>query len=342
MWTEQTSGTTLTLWRSASFVGGRVWLVGAAGVLLTENGGADWAKQDVGSPSTMWDCDFPLRGRGWVAGNDVMLAYKEDYAVTVSKDGYGTVSPGTTDVIAGTDKTFDFTPDAGYQVGDVLVDGASVGAPASYTFKDVTAVHTLAVTFVAKTDNLPSCVVRGWKPGWSNRPVKLSFTGVPGPYGYAIDLIGLTRNGWVTAPYRGTTLKVTFGDQGESRITFFAADVNGNASPTGKLRVRVDTRKPSVLARPATGVAGDMTRLWFKAKDPVPGCGFAMVRLVVVDAAGHALTRASTRQVHVNWWRTVKVSTRALAPGTYTVVLRAMDLAGNFQAGVTRTTLTVK
>ena len=83
------------------------------------------------------------------------------------------MTPGTTDVIAGTDQTFTFTPDAGYQVGDVVVDGASVGAPASYTFEDVTAAHTLAVTFVPADDNHPTCVVRGWKAGWSNRPVKL-------------------------------------------------------------------------------------------------------------------------------------------------------------------------
>ena len=38
---------------------------------------------------------------------------------------------------------------AAYQIADVLVDGVSVGAVASYTFTDVTANHTIAATFAA-------------------------------------------------------------------------------------------------------------------------------------------------------------------------------------------------
>ncbi len=341
-WTEQTSGTTGTLWRSASFLGGRVWLVGSAGVLLTENGGAAWAMQDVGSTAVMWDCVFPLRGRGWVSGQNVILAYKEDYTVTVGKQGYGSVTPGTTDVIAGTDQTFMFVPDAGYRVGDVVVDGASVGAPASYEFEGVSAAHTLAVTFVPADDNHPTCVVRGWKAAWSNRPVKLHITGLTSIYGYMIDTIALTRNGWVTAPYHGSRLTVPIGDQGVTRLRFSAADVNGNWSPDYRVAVRVDTRAPKVVARAATGAAGGTARLAYKVEDAMPGCGVALVRLVVVDASGRVITRASTRQAPVNVWRTVRVSTHGLAPGSYTVVLRAMDLARNFQAGVTRTTLTLQ
>jgi hypothetical protein len=341
-WTEQTSGATLSLWRSAAFAGGRVWMVGGAGVLRTENGGVDWTKLDVGSTQAMWDCVFPVRGRGWVAGADVILAYREDYPVTVGKQGYGAVAPGTTDVIAGTDKTFTFTPDAGYRVGDVVVDGGSVGAPASYTFKDVTAAHALAVTFVPADDNHPTCVVRGWKAGWSNRPVKLHITGVTSIYGYMIDTIALTRNGWVTAPYHGSRLMLPIGDQGVTRLKFSAADVNGNWSPEYRVAVRVDTKAPEVVARAATGAAGGTALLPYKVNDAMPGCGFALVRLVVVDASGKVLTRASTRQAPVNKWRSVRVNTSGLAPGSYTVVLRAMDLARNFQTGVTRTTLTVQ
>jgi photosystem II stability/assembly factor-like uncharacterized protein len=342
-WAEQTSGTTGSLWRSAAFIGGRVWLVGGAGVLLTEDAGATWATQDVGSTATMWDCTFPLRGRGWVCGAGVILAYKEDYTLTASAGEHGAVSPaGATEVIAGTDTTYTFTPAAGYKVADVTVDGTSVGAPAGYTFADVTTSHTLAVAFAPADDNHPTCVVRGQVKGWSNRPVKLRITGVPGSYGYAVDFIGSALNGWVLAPKDGSELNLTVGDQGITKVKCFAADVNGNSSPTRKLAVRVDTRKPSVLARAASGTAGEIVRVPFKAVDAVPGCGFARVHADVVDAAGRVLTRASTRQVHVNWWRTIRMRTTSLTPGTYTVVLRAMDLAGNFQRGVTRTTLTVK
>ena len=47
----------------------------------------------------------------------------------------------------GADQTFTITPESGYKVADVLVDGRSVGAVATYTFTKVTAKHTIAATF---------------------------------------------------------------------------------------------------------------------------------------------------------------------------------------------------
>jgi predicted ester cyclase len=47
----------------------------------------------------------------------------------------------------GSNQTFTFTPDAGYRVADVVVDGTSVGAVGSYTFNNVTANHTISVSF---------------------------------------------------------------------------------------------------------------------------------------------------------------------------------------------------
>ena len=43
--------------------------------------------------------------------------------------------------------TFTITPASCYQIADVLVDGVSVGAVASYTFNDVAANHTIAASF---------------------------------------------------------------------------------------------------------------------------------------------------------------------------------------------------
>ena len=44
------------------------------------------------------------------------------------------------------------TPDPGYHIADVLVDGVSVGAVStSYTFTNVTANHTIAATFAIDT-----------------------------------------------------------------------------------------------------------------------------------------------------------------------------------------------
>ena len=45
--------------------------------------------------------------------------------------------------------SFTITPDSGYEIADVLVDGTSVGAVSSYTFDKVTADHTIEVSFQA-------------------------------------------------------------------------------------------------------------------------------------------------------------------------------------------------
>jgi len=60
----------------------------------------------------------------------------------------GTVTPtGAVTVNYGTDQTFTITPDSGYLVEDVLVDGSSVGALAGYTFNNVIADHTIEAGF---------------------------------------------------------------------------------------------------------------------------------------------------------------------------------------------------
>jgi len=55
--------------------------------------------------------------------------------------------PGTVSVTCGTNATFNFTPDAGYVVDQVVVDGGNVTPAPSFTFTSVTVNHTIDVTF---------------------------------------------------------------------------------------------------------------------------------------------------------------------------------------------------
>jgi len=70
------------------------------------------------------------------------------YTITADAEVGGSISPGSTvGVSYGRSQTFSITPDAGYVISDILVDGNSVGAVSSYTFEDVTSDHTIHVTF---------------------------------------------------------------------------------------------------------------------------------------------------------------------------------------------------
>jgi len=74
------------------------------------------------------------------------------YTITAAAGANGAISPaGSISVNSGVSQAFTITANTGYQVQDVLVDGTSVGAVSTYTFSNVTAAHTIAASFVAKT-----------------------------------------------------------------------------------------------------------------------------------------------------------------------------------------------
>ena len=74
---------------------------------------------------------------------------QQTFTITPTAGANGSISPATPQVVpSGGSATFTITPSACYTIADVLVDGASVGAVASYTFNNVQANHTIHATFV--------------------------------------------------------------------------------------------------------------------------------------------------------------------------------------------------
>ena len=78
--------------------------------------------------------------------------------ITATADEHGKIDPaaGTVTVPKGESKTFTITPDSGYYIKDVLVDGKSVGAVSTYTFENVVDNHTIHATFARKHTPTPS------------------------------------------------------------------------------------------------------------------------------------------------------------------------------------------
>ncbi len=70
------------------------------------------------------------------------------HTIVASAEANGTISPiGTTKVADQANQTYVLTPNDGYKVKEVLVDGISVGALDSYTFQSVSSDHEIHVTF---------------------------------------------------------------------------------------------------------------------------------------------------------------------------------------------------
>ncbi len=109
--------------------------------------------------------------KGVGTGNDVMLSQSAgvlsmnikdakmtldgkavNYASVVSSSTKGgTITPsGTSDYMIGDSAVFKITPDSGYIIQDVKVDGSSVGAVNSYSFEDIKKDHVIKAEFAKK------------------------------------------------------------------------------------------------------------------------------------------------------------------------------------------------
>jgi hypothetical protein len=103
----------------------------------------------TGSMTVMAVAGSALYGRSAVSTATYTLA---PFTITASAGPGGTISPdGVQSVKFRESRTFTITPSDGYRVADVLVDGKSVGAVATYQFTRVIADHTITASFAADT-----------------------------------------------------------------------------------------------------------------------------------------------------------------------------------------------
>ncbi|QXP80365.1 MULTISPECIES: choice-of-anchor D domain-containing protein [Winogradskyella] len=138
------------------------------------------------------------------ANHTITAVYTQDTNnITASAGANGSISPsGSTSVGCGDDETFTITADSGYAVDDVLVDGVSVGALTSYTFNNVTAAHTISVSFtvyVAPQIVITEFAGSGYGGSFNNEYIELANFGST-----SVDL-----SGWTLLYYNASTLERT-------------------------------------------------------------------------------------------------------------------------------------
>ena len=139
-----------------------------------ENGKADITiTQDYGTPITAptltregyqfngWDKTFPTTMPAenltitaqWRYNGGGGSGYSY-YTIKATAGTGGSISPsGNVSVRERRDQTFTITPDKGYAVANVKIDGKSIGAVKSYTFENVRRTHTIEVIFMKANGN---------------------------------------------------------------------------------------------------------------------------------------------------------------------------------------------
>ena len=86
------------------------------------------------------------------ANHTITAAFANTYTLTPTAGASGVITPDTPQTVNyGASQMFTITPNTGYHITDVGVDGASIGVVSAYTFTNVTANHTITAAFAVNT-----------------------------------------------------------------------------------------------------------------------------------------------------------------------------------------------
>ncbi|MES2848036.1 MAG: T9SS type A sorting domain-containing protein, partial [Bacteroidota bacterium] len=207
----------------------------------------------------------------------------------------GSITPnGVTSVACGGSQTYNIAANGSFAIQDVLVDGISVGVVSSYTFNNVTAIHTISVTFTTAV----ACTAPGISTSSVNVLCRNAATG---------SIILTTTGG--TAPF-------SYSWTGPNNFTATTKDISGLLAGTYNLIVTATggcTATGSVtITQPATALSGTIAAAAF-------ACSGTTTTLTVSAAGG-----TGARQFSLNGgaYQTATTFTVTAAGSPYTVTVR--------------------
>ena len=163
VWTATNFGNYLNTWMHIAAVysstGAKVYVNGVPDGTATFSTGqtADFSSVKVGS----WNGssryfngkmdDFHFYSRA-LSDTDIsnLYSWNGTWTITSSAGTGGSITPsGNVAVNDGANQSFTISPNSGYSISQVTVDGVNQGAISSYTFYTVVAAHTISATFVS-------------------------------------------------------------------------------------------------------------------------------------------------------------------------------------------------
>lgn len=169
--------------------------------------------------------------------------------IAASAGSNGTIAPsGTVGVANGSNKSFTMTPNSGYKIATVTVNGGQVATNPTYTFTNVTSNQTISATFSVNTFTITASAGSNGtiSPSGSvavNGGANQVFTMTPNS-GYKIDTVTVDSSPVATNPtYTFTnvtaahTISATFS---VNTVTITAsAGPNGTINPSGAVAVNI-------------------------------------------------------------------------------------------------------
>lgn len=227
----------------------------------------------------------------------------ETYTITAEAGAGGSIDPsGDVTVEKGASQTFTITPDDGYEIADVQVDGVSVTVTDnSYTFTGVQANHTISVTF-QKT---------GGEPEPETYTVTLSGTGINatggGQYktGNTVTVTAGSKTGYTFKTWTATGVELD--DPTSATLTFTMPENNvtltaswtanqssggGSSSSGGSSTTTETTKNPdgsttTTVTNKNTGTVTETTKFPDGSKEVVETTKDGTVTTTTTDTAGN-------------------------------------------------------
>ncbi len=184
-----------------------------------------------------------------ISNHTISATFTQDaYTVTAAADVNGSISPsGAITVNGGSNTTFTITPNAGYQVLSVIVDGVNSGAVTTFTFTNITANHTINAYFKQNTYTITATTGSGGSISplgtWTfTQGDSKTFTITPAAGYHVADVLVDGASAGAVTTYAFTnitanhTIAATFAANTAFAITA-SAGANGTISPSGTVSV---------------------------------------------------------------------------------------------------------
>jgi|GEM_PF-5886140 len=180
---------------------------------------------------------------GGYSGTGTGYSGVTSYVISTAAGNGGTISPGT--VSSNASATFTITPNNGYKISAVNVDGISVGAVSTYTFSNVTSNHTIVAVFVSAASLSAGDANLGDGGSGTLKPGNMTKSG----YGVTVSLpvtSSCVSDTTVTASYNFTSPQTVLLESVGGTWQF---PVNPS-SPTGARKIYIPINAPGTASNP--------------------------------------------------------------------------------------------
>jgi len=169
-------------------------------------------------------------------------------SITASAGANGSISPSGVSNFCGGNQTYSFTPNAGFMIQNLVVDGNNLGVLSSYTFSTITSNHTIVVNFIANS-------------GCSSAPASPVITGPNAVCGLTTGIYTATSATANTFAWTVPAGLVITSGQGTSliHVNYITTTINGNVIATATNACGTSVATNYIIAKkpqPPSAIAG--------------------------------------------------------------------------------------